>query len=433
MLNKVIKNIIFVFFVVLFFLPLFQQFYPFVKLKELNGKFEIAKKPKFNLNDLLECKYQPKLEKYITDHIGYRNFFIRLFNQARFEFMNTSNTEGVKIGTDGYLYQEDYILSYLGKDFVHETIIERNVYKLKRIQDTLQKLDKDILIVLAPGKGSFYPNNFPFIYRIQSKTVSNYDLYQERLIKNKINTIDFRKWFSSIKDTCPYTLITKNGIHCSHYAEIIIADSLIKYISKQFNVFLPRLRINKIVKSETPKFTDNDILKAMNLFFEPDDLPLFYPDLEFVINPYEKRTIRPIVIGDSYFYGLFEMGLINEIMPQGEYWFYFNRIENRRDDKKTKPQELNLKDEIDKKDLIIFFATDMNLKYLGFGAIDKLYELYFGKDEVLSDKQFFYLDRILRDTKWIMYINQKALIYNKPFDTILKGDLEYLTNLELYK
>jgi len=429
--NK-IKHIIFIFFVVVLFLPLIQQLYPIIKFKPLLGKFEVATKPALNYNELFQGSYQPKLEKYINDHIGYRNLFIRLFNQVRYKFMNTSNAEGAKIGTDGYLYQEEYILSYLGKDFVHPTIINRNIYKLKLLQDTLQKLDKDILVVLAPGKGSFYPNNFPLIYRQKSKTTSNYDLYQDLLVKNGINTIDFRNWFHSIKDTSSYTLMTKNGIHCSKYSESLVADSLIKYISKQFNVSLPTIKVNKIVRTNIPQSSDNDILQTMNLLCEPSDLPLFYPEIEIVKNPNQKRTIKPIVIADSYFYGLFEMGLINDIMTQGEYWFYFNRIENRRKDKKTKPQELNLREEVDKKDLIILYSTDMNLKYLGFGAIDKLYELYFGKDETLSDMQFKHLDRILRDTKWIMYLNKKALIYNKPFDTILKGDLEYLINVELY-
>lgn len=417
---------------VVLFLPLIQQLYPIIKFKPLLGKFEVATKPALNYNELFQGSYQPKLEKYINDHIGYRNLFIRLFNQVRYKFMNTSNAEGAKIGTDGYLYQEEYILSYLGKDFVHPTIINRNIYKLKLLQDTLQKLDKDILVVLAPGKGSFYPNNFPLIYRQKSKTTSNYDLYQDLLVKNGINTIDFRSWFHSIKDTSSYTLMTKNGIHCSKYSESLVADSLIKYISKQFNVSLPTIKVNKIVRTNIPQSSDNDILQTMNLLCEPSDLPLFYPEIEIVKNPNQKRTIKPIVIADSYFYGLFEMGLINDIMTQGEYWFYFNRIENRRKDKKTKPQELNLREEVDKKDLIILYSTDMNLKYLGFGAIDKLYELYFGKDETLSDMQFKHLDRILRDTKWIMYLNKKALIYNKPFDTILKGDLEYLINVELY-
>lgn len=429
--NK-IKHIIFIFFVVVLFLPLIQQLYPIIKFKPLLGKFEVATKPALNYNELFQGSYQPKLEKYINDHIGYRNLFIRLFNQVRYKFMNTSNAEGAKIGTDGYLYQEEYILSYLGKDFVHPTIINRNIYKLKLLQDTLQKLDKDILVVLAPGKGSFYPNNFPLIYRQKSKTTSNYDLYQDLLVKNGINTIDFRSWFHSIKDTSSYTLMTKNGIHCSKYSESLVADSLIKYISKQFNVSLPTIKVNKIVMTNIPQSSDNDILQTMNLLCEPSDLPLFYPEIEIVKNPNQKRTIKPIVIADSYFYGLFEMGLINDIMTQGEYWFYFNRIENRRKDKKTKPQELNLREEVDKKDLIILYSTDMNLKYLGFGAIDKLYELYFGKDKTLSDMQFKHLDRILRDTKWIMYLNKKALIYNKPFDTILKGDLEYLINVELY-
>lgn len=429
--NK-IKHIIFIFFVVVLFLPLIQQLYPIIKFKPLLGKFEVATKPALNYNELFQGSYQPKLEKYINDHIGYRNLFIRLFNQVRYKFMNTSNAEGAKIGTDGYLYQEEYILSYLGKDFVHPTIINRNIYKLKLLQDTLQKLDKDIIVVLAPGKGSFYPNNFPLIYRQKSKTTSNYDLYQDLLVKNGINTIDFRSWFHSIKDTSSYTLMTKNGIHCSKYSESLVADSLIKYISKQFNVSLPTIKVNKIVRTNIPQSSDNDILQTMNLLCEPSDLPLFYPEIEIVKNPNQKRTIKPIVIADSYFYGLFEMGLINDIMTQGEYWFYFNRIENRRKDKKTKPQELNLREEVDKKDLIILYSTDMNLKYLGFGAIDKLYELYFGKDETLSDMQFKHLDRILRDTKWIMYLNKKALIYNKPFDTILKGDLEYLINVELY-
>ena len=63
----------------------------------------------------------------------------------------------VVIGKENYLYEKGYIDAFFGVDFIGHDSIAISAYKLKMIQDTLAKLNKTLLIILAPGKGDFFP------------------------------------------------------------------------------------------------------------------------------------------------------------------------------------------------------------------------------------------------------------------------------------
>jgi hypothetical protein len=50
--------------------------------------------------------------------------------------------------------------------------------RLKYVQDTLASLDKNLILVFAAGKGSFYPEYFPEKYKTE-KGVTNYETHLE--------------------------------------------------------------------------------------------------------------------------------------------------------------------------------------------------------------------------------------------------------------
>ena len=60
------------------------------------------------------------------------------------------------VGKDNYLYEESYIKAYLGDDFIGEKKIFNTAQKLKAVQDTLKSNHIDLIVVLAPGKGTFF-------------------------------------------------------------------------------------------------------------------------------------------------------------------------------------------------------------------------------------------------------------------------------------
>ncbi len=55
-----------------------QARFPLFKIGALGGYAERAPHPNFNGPDLLDNSYQPALEKYVEDRIGFRELLIRL-------------------------------------------------------------------------------------------------------------------------------------------------------------------------------------------------------------------------------------------------------------------------------------------------------------------------------------------------------------------
>lgn len=394
-----------------------------IEVKPLGGYIVKTEKPVFYKNMWLDGNYQKEYEKYFNQSILGREILVRIYNQIRFSLYKQSSIGYFVVGKEGYLYETDYIHAYLGEDYVHEEILADNIFKLKRLQDTLQQLNKELLIVLAAGKGTYFSEYIPDEYKINGKSKSNYDYYSEELPKNNINTIDFNKWFKSIKNTSEYSLFTKNGIHWSTYGSYMASDSLVKYISKMRKVDLPNFKLNGISKEKPEWSTDDDAEKAMNLMFKSKDINLGYPMYE--IENIEKRNTSLVTVSDSYFYGLLWTGIYDKIFVDSEFWYYFNDIDNTREDGKKKISEINVKEEVLKRDVVVIMGTEISLKHLGFGAIDKLYEEFFGEKLHKSDKHMFYYNELLRNTTFIRQINDKLRVSSeKSFKEYLEEEIE---------
>ena len=80
-----------------------------------------------------------------------------------------------------------YIKSFYGVGFLGDKKIEKKVNKLKSVQDTLKKLNIDLIVVIAPGKGLFYPEYIPEDYLTGDSTKTSYKSYIKSFKKNKIS------------------------------------------------------------------------------------------------------------------------------------------------------------------------------------------------------------------------------------------------------
>lgn len=106
---KSLKYILFIVLVVILFLPLYQQLYPFVELKPLNGEYKKTIKPSLSSKGWFSGEYQTHFDKYYNDTIGFRPFFVRTYNQIYYSIFSTSGNKGIVSGKDGYLYEYNYI------------------------------------------------------------------------------------------------------------------------------------------------------------------------------------------------------------------------------------------------------------------------------------------------------------------------------------
>ncbi len=368
-----LKNILFYIVLLGMLIPMIQHMTHFANEKGLKGAVKDPKAPVISIDAWRNGTYQDSMDTYLNEAFGFRPDFVRIHNQIQYSLYGKAQARGVIIGKEWYLYEYNYIRAYYGLDFVGDSTVNSKIEKLEFIQDTLEKMNKQILVVLAPGKGSYLPEYFPDSSK-HEKGRTNYEAYSERLKESRVNFVDFHHWFRTMKDETPYPLYPKGGIHWSKYGEILAADSMIKYIEKIGDFDLPDLVIDEFETSSTNKEGDYDIGEGMNILFQTPTYPMAYP--KFHIEHPEKNTTKGLFIADSYYWGMFNYGFSNSIFGEGQFWFYNNEIYPDSFDEQKLVGGIDIRKEVESNDFIVLMSTDANLYKFAFGFIDRLYEAY---------------------------------------------------------
>ncbi len=229
--SNTIKGLLFCIILGILVVPILQSKFSFIDVAPLKGAIVLTEKKYINAKDWFSGEYQLQEEKYLNESFGFKNLFIRINNQIAFSIFNKAKANGVIIGKNNYLYEDNYIKAYYGTDFIGNDSISHRIEQLKFIQDTLGKLNKTIIVVYAAGKGSFYPENFPKEY-LREKGKTNYENHVSLSKEYGLNYIDFNKYFIENKNKSKYPLYPQYGIHWSNYGACIAADSMIHYIEK---------------------------------------------------------------------------------------------------------------------------------------------------------------------------------------------------------
>ena len=406
--------------IVLFAPMLFMQL-SFIKIMPLKGAIVKVEKPEISAMNWFSESYQVKIEKYLNQNFGFRNFFVRLNNQLKYSFFTKAQAKGVIVGKENYLFEKSYIDAYYARDFLGKESIKGQMQKLRIIQDSLSTKGIDIVLVFAPGKASFYPEYIPNDYDT-IRTITNHQYFVEQAKLEGINFIDFSSWFVHMKDTSTYCLFPKTGIHWSYYGMNLATDSLITYVESIKDIDLPDFLWENIEMKENLFGVDTDIEEGMNLLFPISNFAMPYP----VINIVEENKVKPktIVIADSFYWQLHNAGYSKSVFD-AEFWFYFNKIYPPRNPINTSVKDLNLLNEVYQSDLIILLCTEPFLKRKFWGFVDECYTQILDGDSKSREIELI-ISRILSSDEWTENIKKKAIEKNIEFEEMLQLDAEYI-------
>ncbi len=358
------------------FVPMIQQKYRLIEVKSLGGAYTTFEKPKLNSKDWFEGKYQADIQFLLDQEVGFRNLLVRTYNQIYYSFFNQARANSVIVGKEDYLYDGSYINAYLGRDFVGERAVLDKVSKLQKISDTLRSLNIDLMVVFAPGKGSYYPEFIPDKFNPNRRTTTNHQAYTKAFSGSDIHFLDMNNWFVTQKARSKYPLFPKTGIHWSLYGEILAFDSIVKYVEAIRGVQLPKMKIGPVETPDTVRGTDDDVERGMNLLFDIPDLKMGYPALAFEEHETDIK-LKVITVADSYYWGVFGQGISGRIFKDEQFWYYNKEIHSSSLPKSMLVEDINIRQEVEKRDLIVLLFTDSNLPSFAYGFIDQLYDLYF--------------------------------------------------------
>ncbi len=377
------KRILFYVLLLLLFLPILQKQFKIFKPKPLKGYIEKMEPAELTDSTWFSGEYQAHQQKYIEENIGLKPLFVRINNQREYSFFNDSRIWDIVIGKEGFIYTRGYVDAYYGNDTISRDSIFTKVKMLDMISDTLRKKGTELIVMIAPGKGSYYPEYLPdeFI-PTEWEPMPNYRNYVEALNGTDINFLDFNRWFREMKDTAKYPLYPKTGVHWSTFGEFRALDSLVNYISYINNCNGPDFRLNEdgIGYGKKVNEGDQDAEYTMNLIFDIPDFKMAYPGFYYAK---DSTTCIPkmLTISDSYFTGIFYYyRFLSEGFDDADFWYYFDEIHTLEQNDTVSVAELDLIPEIEKNDAIILLCTDGNLNRLGFGFVERAYKEYFLND-----------------------------------------------------
>lgn len=433
--KNIIKNVLFSLLLILLFLPMLQQNLNFYEVEKLNG--DIKSTPDITVTKELwySNEYQEKKESYLNSIFGFRNSFVRINNQIAYSLFSKANANGVIIGKDNYLYEESYIKAFTGTDFIGEDSVQHSVNRLKFISDTLAKLNKQLIVVFAAGKASYYPEYIPEKYLLNQKDKTNYKYYVECAKKANLNVIDFNKWFVENKQKSKYPLYPQHGIHWSTYGTVLAADSLIKKIEQLRNIDAPNMTFTG-VNMEQAHGVDYDIADGMNLLYKLNSFDIAYPKMDMVVDA-NKTKPKVLVISDSFYWGMYNLGIAN-CFQNDHFWYYNKQVFPESNSKETNVEQQDFTSVIANHEVIVIMATEATLRGIGWGFIERAEQFFKGNDFIKTRNNSpeyaqhikDFVKYIKKQPKWLHEIEEKAKEKNISVDSMLVIEAKWQVDLQ---
>ncbi|MFY8138522.1 MAG: alginate O-acetyltransferase AlgX-related protein [Flavobacteriales bacterium] len=353
----------------------YQDYFPIIQEEPLKGYSPPFDKVTFSWEKWWSAEYQEKKEVELTNTFGFRSSFVRFDHQIGWSVFHTSHVNGVIVGKEDYLFEEDYIKAYRGKDYIGDSLVFQRMEKARMVSDTLNKLGKNLILVFAPGKASFYSDYLPD--QLKSKVgKTNYAEHKKYAELWHLNFIDFQSWFLEQKNSAVHSLYPKYGIHWSIYSGHLVQDSLIRYIEHIRNIDMPNFSISEL-KRDRSQDTDFDIGSSMNLFESLCSDTTAIPTVNW--EPKEGKDLpRMVSISDSFYWVIYTKGFTNAF-GENQFWYYYHDIYPATSRGFQKHSDLILSEEIENHDVFIILGTEANLSEYGWDFIEESYDLFYKK------------------------------------------------------
>lgn len=373
-----IKNSMFAVLVLMLILPWIQAHVGWMNEKPLTGAFSTHMDPDlsvFKRADWLKGTFQDTLNTRLENHIGFRNTLVRVNNQIDYSLFNKANAEGVIVGKHGELFEEDYLKEATGMYYVGDYVWKRKAAELKAVQDTLASLGKTLVVVLEPGKATYYPERMPRKYLGNTENPSNYEQLLKSFTDQQLNVLDLDAYFRLMKNEQSHPLFLRGGTHWSYYGAALAADTTLSYLRHLSGMDLPNMKIEGIHQPDTIRHPDNDIGLAMNLLFPLRHEEPVYPIIRFG----ESNSKRPdvLIVGDSFYFNW-----LNDLIPSSafgnfDFWYYNNNITHGNYTPDGKVADKKFREEVLKRDIILIMITGRFHHAFAWNFDEQLYDLFF--------------------------------------------------------
>ncbi len=417
------KQLMFGILLLLIVLPWIQQQFGIWPEKPLFGAFE--KQQKVNRDSLnpeswFDGRFQSAVNQQTEAGIGFHNTLVRFYNQWQYMLFRKANAEGVIVGQQGELYEEDYLRAATGAFFIGDEVWKQKAIQLRAVQDSLRNLGKLLLVVVEPGKGTVYPEFFPAKYAGLTGGPNNYKAMLTHFEAAGVEVLDYNACFLHWKDTADYRLFPQTGTHWSYYGATLAADSLFKRLAVVFPDRIQPFGISQLREANELRHPDDDIWLTMNVMASPTVQNIAYPTLVYKTKP--AKGLKLLTVGDSFYFNWQNEQIILNTFADSKFWYYNKLVYNHAGAETGLTSPDALLPEVMKHDVILIMITERFHQNFAWGFDTQLYEaLYPGN----IDRRSHFQNEVRIGNLEFIRIYNEALAARMPLQERLELEAKF--------
>ena len=389
--------------------------------------------------------YDGTYQDYLTEHAkrttGFREFFIRNYNQIAYSCFNRITNENIVKGHNQELYLKMYLNDATGTTLKQyypsiddaKAAAQKNVEETLRLIDTLHAHHTDFLFIFAPTKPATYPEMMPKYYQDQIADFSLEEYYIELFKENNIPHIDFYHYFKTLKDTFPYPLYPRTGTHWAESTIPYVADSILKKLAEVTGYQLPSVRYVDDNLTTDYSVQDGELEASMNLLLPLNKPALPRPVFELTDTLGADKP-NLLVVSDSYFTQL-RISPFVKAFGNWEAWIYNRDVESSDYRHKWKQRDmlLDANEVLENADIVMaVFTAPMYYNYM-FGFTQTAQNLY--QYGVVSEEAGLQaaIQLIKENEDWLKAVEEQAEKLGITTEENLRLNAQYWLDQKLHK
>lgn len=167
-------------------------------------------------------KYLSQIQDYAGDHFYLRQEMITAWSALNAKGLQSSITEDVVLGKDGWLYFADTLPDYAGLDPMSDREIFSAARNLSLVSEYCESRGAEFLFTVAPNKNSLYWSNMPDLALPAARQPHNAKRLAEALAGQGVAYLDLFTLFRGQEET----LYFKTDSHWNGRGAALAADEL---------------------------------------------------------------------------------------------------------------------------------------------------------------------------------------------------------------
>ena len=362
--------ILFAILMALLFLPMLQAHFLHIPLKPLNGVAIETERPKFDFDSYRSGTYAKQEEAYLSQHFGFREPVVRLYNQYLWDCYKKTYAHDVVAGKNGWLYYPQSVEDYYGTVLYHwhhsaneaRQFLQNEIKYLDWVRTLLKENGIELMVFIAPEKGFLYPEYLPE-RQYDTSSFNAREYFDEQLTALDFPHIEMTRWFQQMKDTANHLLIPQTGGHWN-FSSVYAADSLFRYMETLKGIRLPQIEIGKLHTSDKYAYeAETDLEQTLNLARPIRLRQPMAPEAEVGIKS-DTSCSKPkaLFIGNSFFWRIAHYIPLEQVFGDVEFWYYYSTAYFGEGLSKTeKVLKYNLLEKLLDFDYVVWFTTGNQL------------------------------------------------------------------------